>query len=228
MNKRLRSESLWHGLAMAIVNDGVVDNEEIALLYKLLNQYKDTKPGAVQDLKELVKQICSDEIVTSKERQQLLRFLQGFVSSLTPNEKGDAFEEYLITCFSKSEYRLIEWRSDKHIPNGMYPASSQWPDIVVEHKATGKRIAIECKYRATSRNGEVKWARSPDQVHNYKEYEKREKIPVFVAIGLGGEPDSPRSLYIVRLRYLKEPTITMKNLERFRIDSQVVELDPND
>ena len=225
MKNRLKSESLWHGLALAVINDGNVDDDEIVMLYNLLCQYKDMKPnGALPELKSLIERICSDKVVTSAERQGLLRFLKAFVSTKTPNEKGAAFEEYVITCFDNKEYRLIEWRSDKHIPNWGGPASCQWPDLVMEHIGRRERVAIECKYRSLPRSGQVEWAR-PDQIYNYTQYEKREKIPVYVALGLGGAPESPKAFYIARLRHMKEPIMSLQDLDRFLVKSQVVELD---
>ncbi|HBA86332.1 MAG TPA: hypothetical protein DCZ95_19805 [Verrucomicrobia bacterium] len=227
MKVRLKSESLWHGLATAIVNDGVVDNDEISLLYKMLCQYKDLKSGPLKDLKLLIERICSDSVVNSDERLELLQFLQAFIDTKTPSEKGTAFEMYVITCFDNKQFRLIEWRSDKYIPNWGGPVSCRWPDLVMEHISTGKRFAIECKFRSSPRAGKVEWAR-PEQINNYIQYEAREQIPVYVALGLGGAPNSPQALYVMRLRHMNEPIILMQDLDRFAVHSSVVELDLNE
>ena len=226
MKTRLKSESLWHGLALAVINDGKIDNREIALLYELLSQYKDMKPGVLVDLKNLIERINSDNIVTPTEEKELLRFLQAFVRTKTPAEKGAAFEEYVITCFNNEDYRLIEWRSDKYIPNWGGPLSCQWPDLVMEHIPTKQRFAIECKFRSRLIEGLVKWAR-PEQIEHYRYYERTEKVPVYIAIGFGGTPESPKSFYMGRLRNFRKASMTLQELERYLAGQDIV-LDLNE
>ena len=221
MKSRLKNESLWHGLALAVIHDGKIDDKEISLLYELLCQYKEMKSSTLIDLKRLIERIKEDGIVTPDEEKSLFRFLQDFVRARTPAEKGAAFEEYVIKCFDNTEYRLIEWRSDKYIQNWGGPLSCQWPDLVMEHMPTKQRFAIECKYRSRLIDGQVKWAR-PEQIEHYKYYEKTEKVPVYVAIGFGGTPDSPKSFYMARLRQMKKPSMTLQELERYMEGKDVV------
>lgn len=224
MKKRLESESLWHGLVTAIVEDEFVDNDEIKMLYRLLCQHKHIQPGPLYELKLLIERICKDNVVTSREREELLQFLRLFVGQMTPHEKGQAFESFIITCFDNKEYDLIEWRSDKFIPEWGAPVSAQWPDLVMEHKASGGRFAIECKFRSEPYDGKVKWAR-PEQMARYLGYEAREGIPVYLALGLGGSPASPDELYMARLVKVKDSTLTMKDLDQFRTRTNTIELD---
>jgi hypothetical protein len=131
------------------------------------------------------------------------------------HRKGRSFEEYVITRFNNEEYRLIEWRSDKFIPGWGGPISSQWPDFVMEHIQSGERFAIECKYRSRVNGNRLMWA-EPDQLENYRKYQAREKVPVYIAIGLAGEADAPESLFIVKLDRMKYPDVLMHYLEAFR------------
>ena len=139
---------------------------------------------------------------------------------ISPRQKGRSFEEFVITRFNNKEYRLIEWRSDKFIHGWGGPVSCQWPDLVMEHINSGSRFAIECKFRSRAEGGSLKWAR-PEQLDNYRDYETRESVPVFVAIGLGGEAHSPTSLFIVRLERMNNSEISLKQLERFRFPANV-------
>ncbi len=143
---------------------------------------------------------------------------------ISPHKKGRTFEEFVITRFSNADYQLIEWRSDKYIRGWGWPASCQWPDIVMEVKATSSRFAIECKYRSNTNGESLEWAR-PDQHQNYKDYEAREKIPVYIAIGLGGKPHAPKSLFIIRLERLKSNSISLKFIEQFRFPAHVTSLE---
>ena len=77
------------------------------------------------------------------------------------------------------------------------------------------------QYRSRPFEGQVTWAR-PTQIDNYKYYEKTEKIPVYVAIGLGGPPESPKSFYMAKLRQMKKPSMTLQELERFKQGKDVV------
>jgi len=145
-------------------------------------------------------------------------------SYLSSRRKGRLFEEYIITRFDHSEYRLIEWRSDKYIFGWGGPVSCQWPDLVMEHISTGNRFAIECKFRSHAEGNRLQWAR-PEQLQNYRDYEIREKVPVYIAIGLGGEPNSPESLFIVRLERMKFPDVMLHYLEGFRFPAKVTGLE---
>ena len=133
---------------------------------------------------------------------------------------GRSFEEFIITRFNNEEYRLIEWRSDKYIPGWGGPVSCQWPDLVMEHISSGNRFAIECKFRSKADGNCIHWAR-PEQLQNYRDYETREKVPVYIAIDLGGEPDAPESLFIIRLERMKFPDVMLHYLEGFRFPAQV-------
>lgn len=208
---------------MAIVEDGTVDNSEIYMLCRTLRQFKELKPGRMADLNALIERICADGVVTSEERKQLLLFLQKFVDEKTSAEKGAIFEEYVIKCFDPNCYRIIEWRSDKYIPDWGFPISSSWPDLVMESIASEKRVAIECKFRSYPRNGCVEWA-DERKIRNYREYEQKEGLPVYVALGLGGEPDAPRGFYISRLRNFRNPVISLDELSHFRVKGDTVEL----
>ena len=61
------------------------------------------------------------------------------------------------------------------------------------------RFAIECKWRKKFNNGKITWA-SNRQICSYEDFENQERIPVFVAIGIGGEPDNHVKLFITPLR----------------------------
>jgi hypothetical protein len=143
---------------------------------------------------------------------------------ISPHKKGRSFEEFVITRFSNTDYQLIEWRSDKFIRGWGWPASCQWPDIVMEVKASSSRFAIECKYRSNTNGESLEWAR-PDQYQNYKDYETRENIPVYIAIGIGGKPHAPKSLFIIRLERLKSNYISLRYLEEFRFPAHVTSLE---
>ncbi|HAL91412.1 MAG TPA: hypothetical protein DCM68_00065 [Verrucomicrobia bacterium] len=226
MEKRIKSEQYWRGLAEGVVADGEVSNDEILTLYRLLCEHGDLRKGPLADLKALIERICRDGEVTTNERQELQKFLKLFIRQKTANEKGFLFESFVVQCFDKAEYEMIEWRSDKFIP-GWRPRSCQWPDIEMEHRSTGRRFAVECKFRSHDMAGRVDWV-YPAQLDRYRAYESREGIPVFLALGFGGEADAPKNLYVVRLFKLGKAETTLRELEPFRVRGNLIELDLNE
>lgn len=137
---------------------------------------------------------------------------------------GREFEQFVITRFNNKEYRLLEWRSDKFIHGWGGPSSSRAPDLLMEHVPTRNRFAIECKFRSHANGNRLQWAR-PDQLQNYRDYETKENVPVFIAIGVGGEPHSPSSLFIMRLERMKFPYVMLYYLEQFRFPANVTGLE---
>jgi len=82
-----RAASELQGIAAAVIYDGVVDNDEIIMMYKWLTQYgQEANEWPLKQLKELIETICEDEIVTSAERQQLFDFLKTFATG--PDEEA--------------------------------------------------------------------------------------------------------------------------------------------
>lgn len=131
--------------------------------------------------------------------------------------KGDAFEKFVIQKFNKDYFTIQEWRSDKYV-NGMYAVSNSFPDLEIafELKKEKKKdvFAVECKWRKNYFKNEIKWAEGY-QLGNYRDYAKKIGIPVFVVIGVGGEPENPTTLYIVPLDSIKSNVLTIEELKQF-------------
>jgi len=80
-----RAVSELQGMVTAVLYDGVVDNDEILMLYKWLKSYdEESYEWPMNELKRLIEEICSDGIVTSHERDILFSFLKNF--SIGPEE----------------------------------------------------------------------------------------------------------------------------------------------
>ena len=75
------------------------------------------------------------------------------------------------------------------------------PDIEIElvfTKAKKYRFAVECKWRKEFRDGQISWA-TDAQICAYRMFQDQVRMPVFVAIGIGGEPDNPEKLFLTPL-----------------------------
>ncbi len=131
-------------------------------------------------------------------------------------KNGDDFEKFVVQKFDKKFFRIKEWAGDKYI-NGRYAETTQHPDLLLELdlKKEKAMLSVECKWRNNiNQNGGIEFA-TPDQFKRYQKYEESKKIPVFVAIGLGGRGDSPEELYIVPLRRLNSNFIPLETLKKF-------------
>ena len=138
---------------------------------------------------------------------------------LSNQDKGRQFEEWIVKKFNPAYFGIKEWRSDKYV-NGIYPESSVYPDLEIEFRLHDGRsiLAVECKWRRDflhdGKTG-VEWA-TPAQILNYQRFQQERRIPVFVVIGIGGEPNKPAELYIVPLDRLRYPFASSEYLAKFR------------
>jgi hypothetical protein len=94
------------------------------------------------------------------------------------------------------------------------------PDLEIEFKLRDRHasFAVECKWRRSFNVGGkagIEWA-NPRQIDTYQQFQRERDLPVFVVIGIGGEPDSPAELYIAPLDRLKYPFATAEYLAKFR------------
>lgn len=132
--------------------------------------------------------------------------------------KGDAFERFVVKNFDPRYFTLQEWRSDKYV-DGIYPVSNHFPDleVIFDFKSKGihQQFAIECKWRKGYFKNSIEWARDY-QIKNYREYADTIKIPVFVVIGVAGEPENPQELFIVPLQKMENGFISKNELMKYK------------
>lgn len=90
---------------------------------------------------------------------------------------------------------------------------------VIEYKPTKEQFAVECKFRnglfpSTKINDYVlKWS-YPEQIQRYNEFSKAKRIPVFILVGLGGKPSSPKYCFCIPLAEAKYPELFPSVLEK--------------
>lgn len=131
--------------------------------------------------------------------------------------KGYLFEQWVVSQFSDRKFVLQDWRSDKHIGD-IYPASSRNPDLVFKMYVSSWQkmfFAIECKWRSKIYESGLDWATISKRVVYY-EFGTRLKMPVHIAIGIGGSPDQPEKTYLIpfeKIRY--DNFIEKRTLDEF-------------
>lgn len=120
--------------------------------------------------------------------------------------KGDLFENFVASLFPEEMWKIEDWAKNKSQHLDREVESDRRPDLTVRNLKTGKRLAIECKFRSrfweTKDGTGVFWDK--DKHDSYKDYGDREKIEVTVAFGVGGNAKSPNKLFLVPLRMLEE------------------------
>lgn len=217
-------ENMLKGLATAIIDDGVVDNEEIMMLHRWLNSIDVPTTGPAHELRALIDRVCADGKVTSAERRELLAFLRMIARHVPSSEKGYEFEKFVLSQFNKDEYRLHEWRGDKYLRGWGGPPSNSSPDLELEHSISGERFAVECKYRTHLSNKMFMWA-TPIKHRKYKAYQQKTHIPVYVAFGLGGVPAAPAFFTVMPLVAIQYPGLYIDIMAPYRRNGEGLALD---
>lgn len=127
----------------------------------------------------------------------------GQVATLDSYEKGKLFEQFIIQLFNQESFDLIKWRKSEKLDDEILLKDCANPDLELIFSRFKKyHFAIECKWREKFIEGKIKWA-SDNQIHSYQDFENRCRIPVFIAIGIGGEPSRPDKLFVTPLRNIE-------------------------
>ena len=149
-------------------------------------------------------------------------------------EEGYRFEKFIIELFNDRYFHNKIWRKSKNHDGSPIPYDYWNPDLEMELVFFGKRsyrFAVECKWREKFRNGIITWAKS-SQICNYQIFQDQVRIPVFVAIGVGGEPDNPEKLFLTPLNSILKSSVYESDLvpyerkptQRFFYDVQQLKL----
>ncbi len=151
------------------------------------------KPAIAIVDKDLIKQAI-------KEIFYEIEIKQKNNTELSSGEKGFLFEKYIVQLLDKKYFKVIEWRSDKIADNGLFAETSKLPDLEIVYMdgQAEFKLAIECKWRQSFYNDGIDWS-NKNQIDNYVTYQHKNRLPVFVAIGIGGTPSKPNELYLTSL-----------------------------
>ena len=191
-------------------------------------------------LGQMVDMAVADGVITQRERQMLTQeaskagvadeevekwIRQAMEKQQEPPEtevidqekrKGNRFEEWVVSRFNRDYFALLEWAGDKY-HKGRYAETTRHPDLHLSLKLNKGHygFAVECKYRSSYAHGGVKWAEE-EQIMHYQAFAKEKGIPVFVALGIGGQPDAPEEVFIIPLNQAKKPFFSKQSLNRHK------------
>jgi hypothetical protein len=134
--------------------------------------------------------------------QQVMPYLAPHVATKTVEslQRTEPFENFVVNSFDLTYFGYYGEYVSKRAST-----SEDDPELLFEHYHynTSTPFAIECKWRAGYQDGAIHWANTVSIV-NYHTFQKEEKIPVFIVIGVGGSPKHPEELYVIPLN--KIPT----------------------
>lgn len=130
--------------------------------------------------------------------------------------KGREFEEFVLELMDvkNGKYMLKEWRGDKTMGD-VFPENNSYPDLLIEAAETKRKIAIECKWRKYLNHTTMIDLFSPEQLITYQEFSQERDLPVFIVLGIGGEPCEPKDIYIIPLEkatFVMTPSKTSPNV----------------
>lgn len=99
--------------------------------------------------------------------------------------------------------------------------SLQYPDLVWKYKPNAFEFAVECKWRSGwwQWNDNQYWIDCMGGDHKlgvYNRFSEQRNMSVFIALGVGGQPDNPMELYLIPLRCLKYRYAKYTYLQQFR------------
>ena len=109
--------------------------------------------------------------------------------------KGREFEDYVLELFrlhDENGFFLKEWQGDKTLGD-ICPESNRHPDFVFDYQ--GKGFAVECKWREKLPHDLSRDILPEEKVFIYQQFSVERNIPVFIVLGVGGEPSNPELLY---------------------------------
>lgn len=133
-------------------------------------------------------------------------------------EMGANFEGYIQNLFSENEWTISKTAGDLSRKLGRKVEQDSEPDFVMRHKKENRLFAIECKFRSNLWKGKEEygllWA-PRYKIRNYNRFWEKEKIPVFIVIGLSGLPSAPQHLFLIPLPYLPHQFISESRLKKF-------------
>ncbi|PVY43888.1 hypothetical protein C8E01_101245 [Pontibacter virosus] len=198
-NSSPNSNELARVVDMAIA-DGVLTPNERSLIKEIANSNDLDYNAIIQDVEKRIAEsgTSETEIIDVNKRS------------------GDNFEKYVVQKFSNKYYRIKEWAGDKYV-KGTYAETTQNPDLLIELKSPVTEFSVECKWKSNLFKGGVEFA-SLEQLKRYKDFEKTRKIPVFIAIGLGGTGENPEQLFILPLNKVTSNFIHINELKNFKKD----------
>jgi hypothetical protein len=119
--------------------------------------------------------------------------------SIESYEKGRLFEEYVIKLFNDQHFKFKDWRKAGRMAFCDLPKNHCDPDLELIFGRGRYKFAVECKWRSEFKAGIFQWEKKDKSLEIYRKYSRQRNIPVFIVIGVGGDPSNPEKMYVTPL-----------------------------
>lgn len=119
--------------------------------------------------------------------------------SLPASQKvGCEFESWVLSRFEPRIFTPETWNRSGSLEN--LATGSGIPDLYFKFRTESRRDSfhVECVYRTALIDGHYSWG-NDDKVIQLKQFASSNSEPVFLVLGLGGTPQSPNSVWVIRL-----------------------------
>jgi hypothetical protein len=124
-------------------------------------------------------------------------------------KKGEDFENFVENnSFSKKDFSLIHRTNSKIQNKERFAENTKLPDFKFRSLKTLNEFYVEAKYRSKFDSNNQLDLLNESQFDRFNSLEYKEKIPVYIIIGLAGEPDNPKKTFLVPLKELKNGKVT--------------------
>jgi hypothetical protein len=153
---------------------------------------------------------------TNRTPRWITRIQLRYRRLFSPRTIGYEFERYMTDRIDPHKYRLVEW---KKTDQKKFKLSTYTPGLIFERKnaAVNARFGIACKYLEKI---------SGESINIGKQAQDETDKATFVALGVGGKPSAPESVYMIPVENVTENKISLKDISRFKIQGTMVEYDP--
>jgi hypothetical protein len=129
--------------------------------------------------------------------------------------KGDAFENYVRAhLFVKDRYDLLQKTHDYANNKDDYIENTKEPDFKFRSKTTREEFYVEAKYRSGFHDNAIEWCK-PFQLKRYKGID--DKTPVYLVLGTGNEPNSPRQVFFIPIKDIKHTSLISTFLNDYEV-----------
>lgn len=124
-------------------------------------------------------------------------------------KKGEDFENFVENnSFSKKDFTLIHRTNNKTQNKERFAENTKLPDFKFRSLKTLKEFYVEAKYRSKYDANNQLDLLNESQFDRFNSLEYKKNTPVYIIIGLTGEPHNPKKTFLVPLKDLKNGKVT--------------------
>ena len=136
------------------------------------------------------------------------------ISHTSNNGENEIFEEWVVKKFDfeRPNLSLLEHNTGE---------GREACNLLIEmstDNAISYNVAVECIWRKEISKKGLYWA-TESTLKKYMNSADEDDAKIFLVFGLGGSPDSPKSLHIVPIKFVHQRTLSTADLSNFECTS---------